>query len=238
MDLGPSTALAVAASTAWGVLAGAMVPRLIAALPEPEPEPDEDPDDFPDKVAYADLAARARLRSGAALAGGAVGALLGLVLGASLALPWLLVLIPFGIALAVVDYVTWYLPAALVWAAGLAVAVGQVVAAVALAEPRILLEAAIGGVASGGYYGLLWLISPRIMAFGDVRLGAVLGLALGPFGVGTVLLGMFAAALVGALALPVLRRVGNSIRRHVPFGPFLLLGALVAVVVGQLVLAG
>ena len=43
------------------------------------------------------------------------------------------------------------------------------------------------------------LISPRILGFGDVRLSLVLGLALGWLGVGYVLLGFFAANLIGAV---------------------------------------
>lgn len=228
-------ALWVLGAAVYGLLAGALVPRIIGALPEPVPDPAEDPEDFPAKVPYADLAARRGLRARCALTGAAVSAVLGAATGVGWALPWLLVLVPFGLALAVVDYVTWYLPAALVWRAGLGVVALQGVAALALGEPRILLQAGIGFAATGAYYGLLWLLSPRIMAFGDVRLAAVLGLALGPFGLGTVLLAALAAALVGAVALPVLRRTGNSIRRHVPFGPFLLVGAVLAVVVGQLV---
>ncbi|WP_141013424.1 hypothetical protein [Nocardioides sambongensis] len=83
------------------------------------------------------------------------------------------------------------------------------------------------------YYGLLWLVSPRVMAFGDVRLGALLGLALGPFGLPTLILSVLAAAVLGALALLPMRRAGHTIRRHVPFGPYLLLGGVVAVVGGQ-----
>ena len=43
------------------------------------------------------------------------------------------------------------------------------------------------------------LASPRILGFGDVRLSLVLGLSLGWLGVGYVLLGFFAANLIGAV---------------------------------------
>lgn len=221
----------------FGVLAGAVVPRIIAALSEPEPDPTEDPDDFPDKVLYRDLAARPRLAIGSAVACCISGGLLGGVLGWGWALPWLLVLLAPGCALAVVDYVTWYLPSVLIWPTAAVVAVLQVIASIALAEPTVLVAAAIGFIGLGGYYGLLWFISPRIMAFGDVRLGALIGLALGPFGLTTVLLSVFAAAVVGVIGQPVLRAVGNSIRRHIPFGPFLVVGAVLAVVGGQILAA-
>ncbi|TYL45271.1 prepilin peptidase [Nocardioides sp. BGMRC 2183] len=216
-----------------GVVSGLAVPALVRALPEPAPDPDEDPDDFPEKVPYVELAGRRGLATGCAVAGAVAGGALGAMLGLGLALAWLLVLLLPGLALAVVDYVTWFLPSRIIWPTAALVVTLQTVAAVAWSDWRVLGLAGLGFVAVGGYYGLLWLVSPRLMAFGDVRLGALLGLALGPFGLPTLLLSVLAAAVVGALALVPLRRAGNTIRRHVPFGPFLLVGAVVAVVAGQ-----
>jgi len=214
-----------------GAVGGWLVPRLIAALPEPEPAPDEDPDAFPDKVLYADLAARPRLAPWCALACGLAAGTIGATVGWSWGLPWLVLLVPVGCALTVVDYVTWYLPSRIVLPAYLLVAVLVAVAAVATSDWGVLLAAGLGWLGLGAYYLLLWLLSPRIMAYGDVRFGGLLGLALGPFGVAVCLLSVLAAGLLGALALPLLRLRGNSIQRHVPFGPFLALGALVAVLV-------
>lgn len=220
-----------------GVLGGLTVPAIIRGLPEPPVDPEEDPADFPAKVPYRELAARSRLGWGCALAGGLVGAALGALLGWSWALAWLLALVPAGLALAVVDYVTWYLPSRIIWPAAAAVALLEAAAALAWSDPAVLGRAAIGFAGVGGYYGLLWLISPRVMAFGDVRLGAVIGLALGPFGVPTLVLSVLAAAVVGAIALVPLRRSGKAIRRHIPFGPFLLSGAVVAVIASQILTA-
>lgn len=225
-----------------GVLGGLAVPRLIAWCPEPEANPEENPADFPDHVPFAVLAARPGLAVRCAVACAVAGAVLGLTLGWAWALVWLLFLVPVCCALTVIDYVTWYLPSRLIRPSWLVVAVLVGVAAVVLGEPHVLLSAVVGFLALGGYYGLMRLLVPAGMAGGDVRLGALLGLALGPLGLGALLVSALAAALLSVLAyVPLLVR-GRAIRsaeargplkHRVPYGPFLVLGALVAVVVGR-----
>ncbi|HWU20740.1 MAG TPA: hypothetical protein VN088_04395 [Nocardioides sp.] len=233
-----------AACAAIGAASGLVVPRIIGSVPEPEPDPGEKAGDYPDKVPYADLAARRRLLPGSVVTAGLAGAALGAVLGWSWALPWLLFLLPIGIALAVIDYVTWFLPTRIIRPSYAVVGVLVLVASAARPDWRYAAAAALGLALIGGYYGLMYLISPRIMARGDVRLGGLLGLALGPFGVMTLLLSVLLAALSMLVALPVMRLLGNTVKReegvlgslgkrHVPFGPFLLVGALLAVLLGQ-----
>ena len=97
----------------------------------------------------------------------------------------------------------------------------------------VLVLAGIGFVGLGAYYGLVWFISPGIMAFGDVRFAALIGLALGPLGVPVLVVSVLAAAVLSVLALVPLRVGGKAIKRKIPYGPFLAGGALVAIVVGQ-----
>lgn len=220
-----------------GLLGGLLVPRLIALCPEPEHNPAENPEEFPDHVRFADLAARPRLALRTAAAGAIAGGILGASIGWGWSLPWLLYLVPICIALSVIDYVTWYLPNRLVLPSYGVVVALEVVAAIVLGEPAVLVLAAIGSALLGAYYGLIWLISPRTMAFGDVRFGALLGLAMGPLGLATVVVSIATAAVLAVIALVPLRRGGNMISRKVPYGPFLAGGALVAVVLGR-VLAG
>jgi leader peptidase (prepilin peptidase)/N-methyltransferase len=238
MHLVPALVCAV-----FGAATGWFVPRLIASLPEPEADPDEKPGEFPDKVLYTDLAARPGLAWRCALAGAVAAGLLGAVFGWVWALPWLVVLVPIGCALTVIDYVTWYLPTRIIGPSYALVGLLVVVGAVAVGEWRVVLHAAIGCLALLLYYGLMWFISPRIMAFGDVRLGGLIGLALGPLGYGQLILSVLAAGVIGALSFVPLKVLGRTIKRdpakgalaeHVPFGPFLLLGALAAAVVGSL----
>ncbi|HJQ07056.1 MAG TPA: prepilin peptidase [Nocardioides sp.] len=238
-----------AACAAIGAASGLLVPRIIGSTPEPEPDPEEKPGEYPDKIPYAELAARPRLTVGSVVAGGLAGAALGVVLGWSWALPWLLVLLPVGTALAVIDYVTWYLPSRIIRPAYAVVGVLVLVASAARPDWRYAAASALGFVLIGGYYGILRFISPRMMAGGDVRLGALLGLALGPFGVMTLLLSVLLAAVSMLVALPAMRLLGNTVkreegvlgglgRRHLPFGPFLIVGALLAVLLGQVLVLG
>jgi leader peptidase (prepilin peptidase)/N-methyltransferase len=80
---------------------------------------------------------------------------------------------------------------------------------------------------------VLNLASPRLLGFGDVRLSPVLGLALGWLGVRYVLLGFFAANLIGAV-IGIALIVGKRMNRQqmLPYGVFLALGCALAVFAG------
>ncbi|MGW1336484.1 prepilin peptidase [Streptomyces rubiginosohelvolus] len=93
----------------------------------------------------------------------------------------------------------------------------------------------LGGLALGGFYLLLFLINPNGMGFGDVKLALALGVALGWYGWTVLFVGGFAGFLFGAaygLALVLLRRAGR--RTGIPFGPFMIAGALTGVLLGAL----
>jgi leader peptidase (prepilin peptidase)/N-methyltransferase len=79
-------------------------------------------------------------------------------------------------------------------------------------------------------YLLLAIISPSSMGMGDVKLALIIGLLLGWFGLTAWLVGLLAAFVVGgviALVALALRRV--TLRGSIPFGPSMLMGALLAV---------
>ncbi|MFI0774859.1 prepilin peptidase [Streptomyces sp. NPDC021212] len=97
--------------------------------------------------------------------------------------------------------------------------------------PRALL----GGVVLGGAYLVLFLISPRGMGFGDVKLALTLGVALGWYGWAVLFWGGFAGVLLGSLyatALVLARRAGRG--TPLAFGPFMILGAGAGLVLGAL----
>lgn len=73
---------------------------------------------------------------------------------------------------------------------------------------------------------------PVAMGFGDVKLAAALGAMLGWQG---FLVGLLYAVVLGAVVGVIQRAAGGS--RFVPFGPFLVVGALVALVSADAVLA-
>lgn len=152
------------------------------------------------------------------------------------ALPALLVLAALSIALALIDIDTHRLPNAIVLPAYPAVAALLILAS-ALgaggADWPALARAAVGGVLLFAFYFLLVLISPRGMGMGDVKLAGVLGLYLGWFGWASLIVGAFAAFLLGgvyAISLLVSRRASRG--SGVPFGPWMLAGAWVGIVLG------
>jgi leader peptidase (prepilin peptidase)/N-methyltransferase len=67
------------------------------------------------------------------------------------------------------------------------------------------------------------------MGFGDVKLAGVIGLVLGYFSWSTLVVGAFAGFFLGAVIGMALIAVGAGGRKTaVPFGPFMVLGALAA----------
>jgi leader peptidase (prepilin peptidase)/N-methyltransferase len=144
----------------------------------------------------------------------------------------LLVLVPVGVALAVVDWRTKRLPTKVILPSYAVVGLLTVVAAGLGDDWPSLVRALWGLVLARGTFWLLWLIYPRGMGFGDVRLAGVLGLALGLLGWGQLTLGIYAGFLLGGVGGLVLSAARVVDRGAYPFGPFMLLGALVGVVLG------
>ncbi len=93
-------------------------------------------------------------------------------------------------------------------------------------------ERLIAGAAAGGFLLLAALAYPGGMGMGDVKLAGVMGLFLGRSVAPAILIALLAGVLYGGL---VIARVGAQAARKtaVPFGPFLALGAIVAVYAGE-----
>lgn len=155
----------------------------------------------------------------------------------SWALPAFLALAAGLVALSVIDFEHFLLPNRIVYPLALATITLLTVAALGDDDWTALGRALLGGGVAMFALGLLHLASPRSMGFGDVKLAFVLGLALGWLGWGELVLGLFCGFLAGAVvggALIVLRRRGR--RDHLPFGPFLAFGTLVALLWGDVIL--
>ena len=90
----------------------------------------------------------------------------------------------------------------------------------------------IAGAAAGGFFLIAALAYPRGMGMGDVKLAAVLGLFLGREVGAAVLIALVAGVLVG---VAIMRRkgVGEGRKTAVAFGPFLALGGLGALLIGE-----
>ena len=224
---------AALASAAFCGTAALGVPALIARLPEPEPDP-EHAHEGP-KEPYAAMATLPWLRVTAVVAAAVSGGLVGLSTGWTWSLLLLLPLVPVGVALAVVDWRTRLLPSRIVLPA---TAVGLVLVGVVWLVDRdtdAVVRALLGLVVGRSVFWLLWRIRSSGMGFGDVRLAALLGLALGHLGWGQLVVGLYAGFLlfgVPGLLLAILRRDRAVLRTAYPFGPFLLAGALVGVLAG------
>lgn len=93
-------------------------------------------------------------------------------------------------------------------------------------------DALIGFGVLWGLFVLQWVVLPRALGLGDVKLSGVLGLYLGWLGYDAWTFGVLAMFVFGGLysvALIVLRRASRG--ATIPFGPFMLLGTLAAVLV-------
>lgn len=93
-------------------------------------------------------------------------------------------------------------------------------------------HALIGMAALLVLYLVQWLIVPTQIGLGDVKLSGVLGLYLGWLGLGAWVAGVFAMFLLGGVFSVVLLLTGRATRKSsIAFGPFMLAGALLAILV-------
>jgi leader peptidase (prepilin peptidase)/N-methyltransferase len=102
---------------------------------------------------------------------------------------------------------------------------------------RSLEHAALGAVFYGLPMLILGLAAPSAMGGGDVKFAPYLGFHLGWLGLRVVLagglLGLIAGGLGGAAALLV---GGKGMKDPIPFGPFMAVGAFIAILVGPSIL--
>ncbi|QRZ61232.1 prepilin peptidase [Rothia sp. ZJ932] len=90
---------------------------------------------------------------------------------------------------------------------------------------------AYSGVMLLGSYYLLRAVSRRALGLGDVKLAGALGLLLGYFSLLNLLWGtLLTFVLGGVYSLWLLLRHQASPKTHIPFGPFMLLGTLIATI--------
>ena len=167
------------------------------------------------------------------LAAGVTGGLIGIALGWQWALLVWLPLVPLGISLAVIDWRTRLLPTWLVMRTYVLVVVLALLATAFTQDWQDLVRAAIGWVGAGLLYGVLWFVYPRGLGYGDVRLSGVLGIALGYVGTAELVVGVYAGFLLGGVGGALLTMLRVVHRKHVPFGPFMLVGAVVGLLAGD-----
>jgi len=136
-----------------------------------------------------------------------------------------------AVPLACTDLAVQRLPDPLTGAAYAGTAVLLLVAAAVGGTWSALVRALLGGLALPGFYLLLMVISPSGMSLGDVKLAASLGTLLAWFGWRLLLAGGFAGFLLAGIYGIALLASGRATRKQpIPFGPFMIAGAILAVV--------
>lgn len=149
------------------------------------------------------------------------------------AVPAYLYLAAVAVALALIDVDTHRLPNAIVLPSIVAMAALLAGASAGSGDWARFVDALLGGVVLFGLYAAMFVVYPRGMGLGDVKLAAVLGLALGWLGWGPLAVGAFAAFLFGGAFSIALLAAGRANRKTaLPFGPWMLAGAGVGVAFG------
>ncbi|BBA99779.1 putative peptidase [Actinacidiphila reveromycinica] len=229
----------IAGAAVWGTAAGLLLPRAAyrLAVPAEEPWAAVCPAGHP-VGGWFGPARCGRCPEGRRRHGAGAGAALGCALVCA-ALAWRLgghpelavwlLLVPVGGVLARVDLAVHRLPDVLTLPAlgltALLLAGAALLPSAHGSWTRALLAAAVLGV----LYAVLFFVNPAGMGFGDVKLAPTLGLVLGWYGWGAVVTGTFAGFLLGALVGLVLIATRRATRKTaMPFGPFMLAGALAA----------
>jgi leader peptidase (prepilin peptidase)/N-methyltransferase len=160
-------------------------------------------------------------------------------LGSTPELAAMLAFVAGGVALAAIDLEHHRLPTPLVRTTLGLVSAGLIVAAAVEGTVTPLVTAAAGAALFCALLLVVHLISPRSMGFGDVRLAVVLGAVLGWYGLGLVLWGVFLGNVLAAIAGVAVGLARHRVRDvKIAFGPPLIAGALLVVLVAAPVAVG
>lgn len=137
------------------------------------------------------------------------------------------------VALALIDLDTKTLPNSIVVPSFIVGPILLAAASLGSGDWFALLWAVVGGAALFTFYLILALIYPAGMGFGDVKLAGTIGLFLAYLGWGSLIVGAFAAFLLGGLFSLALVLTRNATRKTgIPFGPWMLAGAWVGIFFG------
>ena len=150
-------------------------------------------------------------------------------------LDWVLVsLIPFVIFLSattVIDLRELRIPDKLTKPAAIAAVPLLALSLLSEWDDISLVRALLGALAMGAFYFTLFFIYPAGMGFGDVKLAPIIGAQLGLFGWVPEVRGLIAAYfIVGPVAVLLLIFGRARMKTEFPFGPFMAIGAIVALV--------
>jgi leader peptidase (prepilin peptidase)/N-methyltransferase len=154
-------------------------------------------------------------------------------------LPAWLYFTSIAIALAAIDLDCHRLPNAIVLPSYPVLALLLVGAALWQRDYAALLRAVIGSAALFAGYFALALAYPKGMGFGDVKLAGLIGGMLGWVSYSALLVGAFTAFILGGVAgIAVIASRRGTGKTPLPFGPFMLTAAAVALFLAQPIVDG
>lgn len=209
-----------------GAIVGTVLPSLIRLIPDRSAET---ADVGQPVTSYRELAATARLPM-LIVAGAVVFALTAIARGDDAAsLPTYLVIAALGVAMSYIDVREHRLPDWLTLSSIAVAALGLLIAALISGAWGQYGRAWLGAAAVSAFFLVLALMRPSDLGLGDVKLSVSVGMLLGWVGWNAVVVGVFFAFLIGGLVglVLILARQANR-RTALPFGPFILAGALLA----------
>lgn len=182
----------------------------------------------PDRSAPARSDRTATLLAAAALGGVVVAAALSPVFAEDLRSALLgILLVGLLVPIALIDLERRIIPNRLTGPGAIAaVAIGLAT------DPAAVPDQLAAGAAAGGLLLLAALARPDGMGMGDVKLASLIGLCLGA-AVAVALLVAFVAAALFGVAVIARRGAAAGRRTTFPFGPFLAVGAITALLAGQ-----
>ncbi len=146
-------------------------------------------------------------------------------------------LISVSIVLFVIDVREKLLPDSVVFPSYFVAGAFLIASKLLAGDPAGILWIIIGAAISFSFYLLLALVSGSIGG-GDIKLAGVLGMYLGFFGLGHVILGTIGAFILGGIfALGLVLFKGAKRKSEVPFGPWMLLSTFLTLLFGRQIIA-
>lgn len=140
-----------------------------------------------------------------------------------------------GVVLSIIDSKTQTLPTGTILV-GLSVVIPFLTAASLLTgNSEQINSMLIGSFATLGFYGLIWLIRPDALGFGDVRLALLVGAALGWVSFGSVIVGILLTYFIMSAVFVPLMLLGKVTKKTVvPMGPWIILGSTLSIFFGDI----
>ncbi|HWV27620.1 MAG TPA: A24 family peptidase [Aeromicrobium sp.] len=216
--------MTIAVAVVAAAVVAALGPWAVAHLPEPT-RPAEG------KPLYVDIAHRRGARWWMVVPAAVAAGLVAWRVETVEILPAWVLLCGVGGWLAFVDWHSHYLPFRITAPLYLGVWLLVGLAAVLLGDRDVAARALVANVVVYLVFRLIYWVAARFLGgafgFGDVRLAAILAVALGPLGREATLVGLYAGFVLGAVLGLVLQRLKVVAPGEIAFGPYLLAGAVV-----------